>query len=120
MDLGERMRELRKAEDAEVRRSYEKDEMDLYRFGSAVNALLARHAITVEEFRTVAEAGGSVLELTARGSSPSFMAFLADVSNAQKYWTIPYLHIQSSSGDGSLMCEFQIGYIVNENAKQVP
>ena len=114
------MRDLKQAEEAELRRYYGAGEMDLYRFGSAVNALLARHGITVDEFRTVSGSAGPFLQLNARGSASSFMAFLSDVSSAAKYWTIPYLHIQSRSGDGSLSCEFQIGYMTHDASKTSP
>ncbi len=120
VDLHQRIRELERAESAELGRYYDKDEIDLYRFGSAVNAMLAHHGIIVEQFRTVTETNRSVLELTLRGTSPSFMAFLSEVSAAQKYWTIPYLHIQSSSGNGSLTCELQIGYLSHENVAKTP
>ena len=120
IDLREKMQELHRARDAELRRYYGRDEIDLYRFGSAVNAMLARHGIVVEQFRTATAASRSVLELSARGTSPAFMAFLSEVSMAQKYWTIPYLHIQSSSASGFLTCEFQIGYLVNEAVTKAP
>ena len=120
MDIGQRMRELEQAEDSELHRYYDKEETDLYRFGSAVNALLLRHGMTVDQFRTVSGSRGSVLELTVRGGPSSFMAFLADVSSAPKYWTIPYLHVQSRSENGALTCELQIGYMVHETAKQAP
>jgi Tfp pilus assembly protein PilO len=119
-DLQRGMRELKQAEDAELRRYYEAGEMDLYRFGGAVNTLLARQGIVVDDFRTLSGSNGSVLELTARGTSTSFMAFLSDVSSAPKYWTIPYLHVQSRSGDGSVSCEFQIGYMTHDASKKSP
>lgn len=120
MDIAQKMRELEQAEGSELDRYYRAEEMDLYRFGSAVNALLVRHGMTVDQFRTVSGSRVSTLELTVRGSPISFMAFLADVSSAPKYWALPYLHIQSRSGNGTLTCEFQIGYMVHETAKQVP
>jgi len=115
--LQDRIQELKRAETAELARYYDAGEMDLYRFGGMVNALLARHRISVQRVRTVTEAAPSVLELSARGTSSSFMAFLSDVSASPRYWTIPYLHIQSPSGDGTVTCELQIGYLVHENTK---
>ena len=115
--LQDTIQELKRAETAELARYYRGGEMDLYRFGSMVNALFARHRITVQRFRTVTEASPPVLELSARGTSSSFMAFLSDVSASPRYWTIPYLRIRSPSSDGTVTCELQIGYLVHENSK---
>lgn len=115
--LQDRIQELKRAENAELARYYGSGEMDLYRFGSMVNALLAGHRITVLRFRTVTEASPPVLGLSARGTSSAFMAFLSVVSASPRYWTIPYLHMQSPSGDGTVTCELQIGYPVHESTK---
>lgn len=113
----ERIQGLKRVEADELARYYAGGEMDLYRFGSLVNSLLARRGITVERFRTFSGSSAPVLELSARGTSLAFMAFLSDMSGSSKYWTIPYLHVQSPAGNGNVMCEMQIGYLVHEAAK---
>ncbi len=119
--LQKRIEGLNKAESEELARYFGEGELDLYRFGSTVNGMLARRGITVERFRTVTgtSSPGSpapVLELSARGTSAALMAFLSDVSERPKYWTIPYLHVQSTPA-GFVTCQMQIGYLVHEAAK---
>jgi hypothetical protein len=115
--LEDRIQGLKRVESDELARYYASGEMDLYRFGSLVNSLLARRGITVERFRTLSGSSAPVLELSARGTSLALMAFLSDVSASSKYWTIPYLHVQAPAGNGSVTCEMQIGYLVHEAAK---
>jgi hypothetical protein len=115
--LEERLQGLKRVEADELSRYYTGGEMDLYRFGSLVNSLLARRGITVERFRTLSGSSAPVLELSAQGTSVALMAFLSDVSASAKYWTIPYLHVQSPAGNGNVTCELQIGYLVHEAAK---
>jgi len=115
--LAQRIAELKRVEAVELARYYEGPEIDLYRFASAVNGMLERRGITVERFRTVSRSSSPVLELSARGTSFALTGFLSDVSARPRYWTIPYLHVRSPSGDGSVTCEMQIGYLVHEAAK---
>jgi len=115
--LEQRITELGQAESEELARYYSAGEMDLYRFGSTVNAMLARRGITVERVRTVTGASAPVLELSVRGSSLALMRFLSDVAARPKYWTIPYLHVQASSGSRTVTCEMQAGYLAHEDAK---
>ncbi len=116
-ELEQRISDLKQAESVELARYYGSSEMDLYRFGSAVNAMLARRGITVERVRTVAGAATPVLELSARGPAVGLMGFLSDVSARAKYWTIPYLHVQAPTGSGMVSCDMQVGYLVNEDGK---
>lgn len=115
--LEERIQGLKRVEASELDRYYAGEEMDLYRFGSLVNSLLARHGITVERFRTVSGSSAPVLELSTRGTSLALMAFLSDVSASAKYWTIPYLHVQSPADNGNVTCELRTGYLVHEAAR---
>jgi hypothetical protein len=115
--LEERIQGLKEAEAGELGRYYAESEMDLYRFGSLVSALLARRGLAVQRVRTVSGSSAPALELSVRGTSLSLMAFLSDVSASARYWTIPYLHVQAPAGNGSVTCEMQIGYLVHEAAK---
>jgi len=117
--LEERIQGLKRAADNELSRYYRGSEIDLYRFASTVSAMLARRGVTVERVRTVTVPASStaLLELSVHGTSSALMAFLSDVSTRPKYWTIPYLHVQSVSGRGTVTCEMQMGYLVHENAR---
>jgi len=114
VDLSARIVELRRAQSEELARFYDSGEMDLYRFASLVNGLLTRHHVRVQRFRTLTGSSAPLIELTATGASRSFMGFLGDVSASPQYWTIPYLHLQSQSDDGTLTCDMQIGFISHE------
>ena len=110
--LERRILELKKTESEEAGRYYAAGEMDLYRFASTVNGMLAHRGVTVQRVRTVT--GATALELSARGSAAALMAFLSDVSARPKYWAVPYLHLQAPSGTGAVTCEMQIGYLSDE------
>ncbi len=114
-DLQQRIVDLGQAESEELARYYGDSEMDLYRFGSTVNTMLARRGISVERVRTITGAATPVLELSARGSSVGLVGFLSDVSVRAKYWTIPYLHVQAPTGSGMVTCEMQVGYLVRKD-----
>lgn len=93
---------------------YAKGAMNPYRFATFISSLLASEHINVEQFRTAQAASGKLLDFTVSGSSQSIVSFLAKLSRNRKYIVVPYFHLQAHPSSENLTCEFQIGYLSNE------
>lgn len=93
---------------------YSQGEMNPYRFATQISSLLAREHISVDQFRTRQGTPGELLDFTVSGSAQSIVSFLAELSRSRKYITVPYLHLQAHTSSRNLTCEFQIGYLTND------
>jgi hypothetical protein len=106
-------RDALKAELADrTARFYKPDELNPYSFGTLITKKLSSHGITVVRYQVVEVSRRSFLEFTVSGAVRSLILFLKEVSESEKYWTIPSLTLTIREGTLTADAVFRIGYEV--------
>ena len=91
-------------------RFYFEQDIDTYRFGIIIHDLLVSGGIEINRYQTMEVGKNTFLEFSVRGNALGFISFLESVSLSDKYWHIPYVSINSRSGNGVIDSVFRIGY----------
>lgn len=104
-------RDLLVAERAlERQRFYQVQEMDTYRFGAIVRAVLIREGLQISRYRTLEASHRTLLEFTVSGSALETARFLRRVTDSERVWIVPVLSIDAHGATGELRSVFRIGY----------
>ena len=93
---------------------YAQNEMDPYSFGTIIKKKLGSLGLNVVRYQVIDVKGASSLEFSVSGSIRSLVPFLKDVSDADRYWTIPSLTLTMREGTGEVDAVFRIGYEVRD------
>jgi len=91
-------------------RFYFEQDIDTYRFGIIIHDLLVANGLEINRYQTMEVGKNAFLEFSVRGNALGFALFLKSVSLSDKYWHIPYVSINSRSGNGVINSVFRIGY----------
>lgn len=91
-------------------RFYAPGEIDLYAFGTLVRKRLAAEGMSVVRYEVSEIKGQSGLEFTVTGPIRSFVHFLKEVSESQKYWSMTSLALTMRDGSSTVEAVFRIGY----------
>jgi len=91
-------------------RFYFEQDIDTYRFGIIIYDLLVSSGLEINRYETMDVGKNTLLEFSVRGNALGFISFLKSVSLSDKYWHIPYVSINSRSGNGVINSVFRIGY----------
>ena len=91
-------------------RFYIEQDIDTYRFGIIIHDLLVSSGLEINRYQTIEVGKNTFLEFSVRGNALGFISFLKSVSLSDKYWHIPYVSINSRSGNGAINSVFRIGY----------
>ena len=89
---------------------YEAREMDTYRFGAIVRALLIREGLRISRYRTLEVSRQTFLEFTVSGSALETARFHKRVTDSERLWIVPVLSIDAHGAAGELRSVFRIGY----------
>ena len=93
-------------------RFYKPDELSPYSFGALIKKKLAALGITVIRYQVVETGGRSFLEFSVSGSARWIVQFFKDVSESEKYWTVPLFTLTMREGTETADVVFRIGYEV--------
>lgn len=91
-------------------RFYSEQDIDTYGFGIIIHDLLVSSGLEINRYQTMEVGKNIFLEFSAKGNALGFISFLKSVSLSDKYWHIPYISINSRSGNGVINSVFRIGY----------
>jgi len=95
-------------------RFYAPNEVNPYSFGTLIKKKLASLGMAVVRYQVIEVKGASILEFSVSGSLYSFVLFLKEVSESERYWTISSLAMTTREGAGGVDAVFRIGYEVRD------
>jgi hypothetical protein len=91
---------------------YAQGEMNLYAFGTLIKNKLAARGLRVIRYQIMDLKDANSLEFSISGSIDSLVLFLKEVSESEKYWTVPSLTLTMRGESGQVDSVFRIGYEV--------
>jgi len=89
---------------------YIEQDIDTYRFGIIIRDLLVASGLGINRYQTMESGENIFLEFSVKGNTLGFISFLKSVYSSDKYWHIPYISINTRSGNGVIDSVFRIGY----------
>ncbi len=91
-------------------RLYAAGEIDPYRFGIVIRDLLRSEGLAIVRYQTIEQGSATALEFSVEGSARAMAGFLKRVSDAPRWWTVSFLSVRSSGGNGSVQAVLRISY----------
>ena len=90
-------------------RFYSRDDIDPYSFATTIRTILISNDLRISQYQTLeAQQDVTMLEFSVKGDALGFAGFLAEVSESEKYWNIPFVSL--SSDEGKIQSVFRIHY----------
>jgi hypothetical protein len=91
---------------------YSQGEIDPYTFGTRIKKKLTAHGLKVIRYQVLVLKGSISIEFSVSGSTSSFILFLKEVSESDRYWSVPSLALSMQGESGVMDSVFRIGYEV--------
>lgn len=96
-------------------RFYAPNEMNPYSFGILIKKKLSSLGMTVVRYQVIELKGASSLEFFVSGSINSFILFLKEVSESDRFWTISSLSLIMRENTEGMDAVFRIGYEIRDS-----
>lgn len=114
--LPARLERVRRALEEERRRFYTPEEMDPYRFGTLIRNRLVARGLVIDRYQTLSAGKETLLEFSVQGDARALVSFFREVSQADHYWSVPYVTLSAKGEKGSVQSVFRILYERNDEA----
>jgi Tfp pilus assembly protein PilO len=109
-DLMSEIENIEEQIENEQSRFYLPGETDIANFGLQVKDLIVSNRLRITNQRTITQQDKNYIEFSCEGKANNLALFLKGVSDAEKYWRIDSLSIQSRTIDGNITAKMRITY----------